>query len=444
MPAKQSTRPLYALTATEAAQAVARGAVTAEALVRACLERIALREPTVHAFAALDPEHTIAQARAYDRGRHRGVLHGVPAAFKDIVDSADFPSEYNTPIWAGNRPRADAACIGMTKEAGGVVIGKTVTTEFANIHPGPTRNPHDPARTPGGSSQGSAAAVADGMVPLAIGTQTTGSTIRPASYCGIVGYKPTFGDFMRGGLKLTSDSLDTLAILARSVDDCALFRAALIGTSFADLRWADARPPRIGICRTRVWDQADAATRAMIEDCAARLAAAGAQVGEAPLPPEFDRLWDAHQAISSFEAVRNFAWERAHHRDKFSPAFRDGRIANGEACSYARYREAQDLAARCRWEIGAVWQRFDLLLTPAAPGEAPVGLGSTGSAVFNGIWTLLYCPCVTVPGWQGPAGMPIGPQFVAPRGEDVRLLTLAKWAQAKLGLPLAAPIASAG
>ncbi|MCC7426501.1 MAG: amidase [Alphaproteobacteria bacterium] len=434
-------RPIHALTATDAALKIARGELTSEQLVRACLERVTLRETHVRAFAHIDFDKAIEQARHYDRGPHRGLLHGVPVAFKDIVDSADFPSTYNSPIWAGNQPRSDAACIGMSKAAGGVVVGKTVTTEFANITPGPTRNPHDLSRTPGGSSQGSAAAVADGMVPLAIGTQTTGSTIRPAAYCGIVGYKPTFGDFVRGGMKVASDSLDTISILARSVDDCALWRAALIGTTLPDLRWPKDRKPRIAVCRTKVWNEADAATQRMIEECAERLVKAGASVGEAPLPREFDGLWDAHRDISSFEAARNFTWERTTHRDQLSPAFRDGRISQGESCPYDRYRSALELAARCRWEIGAIWDRFDLLLTPAAPGEAPVGITATGSAVFNGIWTLLYTPCITIPGWSGPAGMPIGPQLVAPRGEDIRLLALARWVQERLDLSRNAPIA---
>src|SRR5688572_24190101 len=266
---------LNELTASEIVAAVRSGESTCEAVARSCLERIAAREPAVQAWQFLDSDLVMAQARALDKDAKRGALTGVPIGVKDIIDTADMPTEYGSPIYRGHRPRSDAACVALARRAGGVVMGKTVTTEFANRFPGKTRNPFDPGRTPGGSSSGSAAAVADGMVPLAIGTQTTASTLRPASYCGVFGYRPTYGDLRCVGVKEAAGFLDTLGLLARSVEDIALYRDVLTGGDPQAIP-DQARPPRIGFCRTVFWSRVEPGTRKLLEDAAKKLSGAGA------------------------------------------------------------------------------------------------------------------------------------------------------------------------
>lgn len=287
-----------ALTATEAARSIREGRLTPAALMEACLARIEAREAVVQAMAFFDP----VQARAAKPSP--GPLHGLPVGVKDVLDTADMPSEYNSSIWRGHRPQADAACIAWAKAAGAVVLGKTVTTEFATRTPGPTTNPHDALRTPGGSSSGSAAGVAAGFFPLAFGTQTAGSVIRPAAFCGVVGYKPSFGLINRNGMKLMSDSLDTVGVMARSVADCALFASAVSGHDLGD---PDVRPlsgPRIGVCRSPSWDRAASETTALFERAAGRLAYAGAHVRDFELPSEFAALEAAHAVIMNNESAR--------------------------------------------------------------------------------------------------------------------------------------------
>jgi amidase len=339
-------KPLNQLTASEIVQAIGAGSTTCEAVVRACLERIAEREASVGAWQFLDPDLALAQARALDRRGTAGQIHGAPVGMKDIIDTHDMPTEYGSPIYKGHRPAGDAACVALTRKAGGVIMGKTVTTEFANRHPGRTMNPFDASRTPGGSSSGSAAAVGDFMVPLAVGTQTTASTIRPASYCGCVGYRPTWGDLRTVGVKEAAGSLDTLGLIARSVEDVALYRDVLLGSKHEPL--PEAAAPRVGFCRTPVWDQCEATTQAALEGLAQRLAKAGAPVREVTLPAEFARIPEAQLWISSFEFSRNFTWEIENHWEKISETLRNGRLKSGLACSFEQYREARDRAERCR------------------------------------------------------------------------------------------------
>jgi len=418
-------KPLNQLTATEIVQAINSGKTTCVAVARACLEHIAEREPAVGAWQYLDPERALAQAEVLD---HRGTtepLHGVPVGMKDIIDTHDMPTEYGSPIYRGHRPVSDAACVALTRKAGGLILGKTVTTEFANRHPGKTCNPYDPQRTPGGSSSGSAAAVGDFMVPLAVGTQTTASTIRPASFCGCVGYRPTWGDLRTVGVKEASGSLDTLGLIARSVDDVALFRDVLIGVQPEPL--ADIDPPRIGFCRTPLWDECEESTQSMLESLAQRLAAAGANVREIALPAEFARLPAAHQRISSFEFSRNFTWEIENHWDLISETLRNGRLKDGLSCSFSKYREARDFAERCRRAVDDIFGDRDMLLVPAVGGEAPIGLNSTGNASFCAIWTTMHVPAMTLPLFRGPHGLPVGAQFVARRNADRKLMAACRW-----------------
>ena len=426
LPARKPETRLNELTATEIAAAVASGRTTCEAVARACLERIEAREPQVLAWQYHDPGQVIAQARALDKRGARGPLAGVPFGIKDIIDTCDMPTEMGSPIYAGHRPTGDAACVALSRKAGGVLIGKTVTTEFANRHPGKTRNPFDLARTPGGSSSGSCAAVADFMVALAIGTQTTASTIRPASFCGVFGYRPTYGELRCMGVKESSGSLDTLGLIARSVEDIALYRDVLLGSGPQPLT-DEATKPRIGFCRTHLWPQLEPATQKLLEDAAQRLARAGARVEDVELPPEFERVEDAHRWISSFEFTRNLAWEIENHWEKISETCRNGRIKDGLSCTYERYRDACAYAERCRQLLAPVFERHDVLLTAPATGEAPVGLNSTGNASLCAIWTTMHVPAITLPVFKGPHGLPVGAQLIGARHADRALFAAARW-----------------
>jgi amidase len=423
--------PLNEWTASEIAAAVNDGKVTCEAVTRACLDRIAAREPEIHAWAHCDPDQAIVAARELDKRGAKGPIAGVPFGVKDIIDSEDMPTEWGTPIHRGRQPERDAACVALSRKAGGLLLGKAVTTEFANLHPGPTRNPHDLNRTPGGSSSGSAAAVADFMVPIAIGTQTTGSTTRPASFCGIIGYRPTWGDMRLHGVMEASGSVDTLGILARSVEDVALYRDVLLGISAVPVAALE-RPLRIGFCRTPNWSEIEPSTQKSLEDAAQTLARAGADVRDVEMPPGFARLNAAHRTITGFEFVRTFTWEIEHHWDEISETLRGGRLADGLSCSLETYCEAKALAERCRGEADAVFADYDILLTASAFGEAPLGWNAfVGVPVFQ-MWTMLHVPSITLPVFKGPNGMPVGAQLIARRRNDRGLFAAAQWVQRRL------------
>jgi Asp-tRNA(Asn)/Glu-tRNA(Gln) amidotransferase A subunit family amidase len=398
---------------------------TSEAAVRGCLERIAERDPQVRAWTCLDPESALTQARAADaESEPRSPLHGVPVGVKDIIDTGDLPTEYGSPVYAGNRPDADAACVARLREAGAVILGKTATTEFAYYHPTHTTNPHDPGRTPGGSSSGSAAAVADGMVPLALGTQTAGSVIRPASFCGVAGLKVTHGLIDMTGIRPLSERLDTLGLFAREVAELEPLLAVLAGVEAAP---EPATPPRIGFARTARWDQADADARAALEDAAGRLDAE-----EIELPGELDEAVDAQARIMAVDVAASAAVEYEHHRDQLSEELLE-LIETGLAIDAATNRADLETADRAAAVLPSVFASHDLLMTLAAPGQALEGLGDTGDPVFCRAWTLLGTPAISVPGMTGADGMPVGVQLIAPRGHDAQLLAAARWAQERLG-----------
>ncbi|WP_289295915.1 amidase [uncultured Reyranella sp.] len=418
------------LSAVEAVAAIEAGTLTSEKLVRDCLDRIAERDDVVKAWAHLDPDQAIAQARAADAAGG-GLLRGVPVGVKDIIDTYDMPTGHNSPIFDGKVPFGDAACVALCRTANAVIMGKTVTTEFANRHPGPTTNPHNPAHTPGGSSSGSAAAVADGHVPLAFGTQTGGSVIRPAAYCGVVGYKPTFGDFSRVGIKMQCHSVDTLGLMARTLDDIALFRAAVLKLPPVHID-RDIGRPRIGVCRSPVWDKAEPETKALIDNTATLLSDKGASVVDVSFAPQFADIIEDHAAITGFESVRNYADERLRNPDKVSDELMNGPMKRGLAVSFERYVAAQRKTTAFKAHIDSLFDKVDLLLTPSAPGEAPKGLEATGDPVFNSIWTLAGTPCVTLPAGTGPNGLPLGVQLVGLRHDDDRVLSLAAWVAAHL------------
>jgi len=325
----------------------------------------------------------------------------------------------------------DAVCVALTRRAGGLIMGKTVTAEFANRHPGRTRHPLDPRRTPGGSSSGSGAAVGDGMVPLALGTQTTASTIRPAAFNGCVGYRPTWSDLRMAGVMEASGTLDTLGIIARSVEDIALYRDVLADSAPEPVATIDASALRIGFCRSHFWDQADAATQSHLEACAQQLARAGARVTDLTLPRDFGQVEAMHQRISSFEFVRNRAWEIDNHWDGISDTLKMGRLQHGMDCPFDEYQSARSAAERLRRMLDDVFADVDVLLTPSAAGEAPLGLNETGTAIFCAIWTTAHVPSLTLPLFTGPNGLPIGAQLVARRNADRELFAAARWVAAQ-------------
>lgn len=420
------------LTAGEAARRIAAGEITSEALVTACLARIAARESEVGAWTYLDPAAALEQARAADAAASRGPLHGVPVGIKDLIDTFDLPTAYGSPIYEGHRPAADAAPVALLREAGAVILGKTVTTEFAAVTPGKTRNPRNLAHTPGGSSSGSAAAVADWMVPAALGTQTVGSTIRPASYCGAVGFKPTYQALSIAGVKAQAESLDTLGLMARSVDDIRLLHAVLSGGLAPAADMPPETPPRLAFCRTAHWVKIEPAAAAAMETAQRKLRAAGAWIEEVELSPKFAEAIDAQWLILRFEFARALAFERTRRRELLSDRLR-ALLDDGIKIAPAEHAAAQALARTCRAEIAGLFDRFDAILTPAAASEAPEGLFGPSDLLFQRLWTLLHLPAITLPGLSGPRGLPIGVQFVGPHGGDGRLLDVARWAESVLG-----------
>ena len=432
------TRPANELTAVEALAAIVAGRLTAEAWMLACLERIAARDALVKAFVDFAPARALAEARARDRAPRRGPLNGLPIGVKDIIDTHDMPTQYGSRIYAGYRPPHDAACVALAREAGALMLGKTVTTEFALRHPGPTANPHNPEHTPGGSSSGSAAAVADFMVPVAFGTQTGGSIIRPASYCGVVGYKPSHNTINPTGVKPLANSFDTVGLFARSVDDCALVVGVLSGglarasRTQPPARIEARRPSRIGLCRTHAWPDAEPATIRAVEAAAELLRVAGCVVDDVELPDEFAGFLEAQRDVLRFEAARVFAFERTRHPHLLSPSSRR-ELAAGWALERSRYLEAQALLAQCRSLFAATIAPYDLLLTASAPGEAPLGLHDTGEAMFNRLTSGLGMPCLSLPGFSGPGGLPVGVQVIGAFGDDLRLLHAAKWIAGHIG-----------
>jgi len=411
----------------EAAWRIESCETTAETLAAACLERIAERDEVVRAWAHVDHARVLEHARALDHAPRRSRLHGVPIGIKDIIDTADQPTEYNSPIYRGHQPKADAACVALLRRAGCLILGKTVTTEFANNHPSQTRNPHNAAHTPGGSSSGSAAAVADFMVPAALGTQTGGSVIRPAAYCGAFAIKPSFGAINRAGTKFLAESLDTIGLFARSAEDLALCLQVLTGRSASSA----SGNPRIGVCRTPRWSLADASVQANVEQAAKTLAKAGAQVRDFELPAGSDQLFDRHKVIMQYETARALGWEYFNHGEKLSSTLK-ARLDEGWKVTRADYDAMREHARRCRRALAEAMREVDFLLTPSAPSEAPASLASTGDPVFNRAWTLFGVPCVTLPCGKGAHGLPLAVQLVGAMDSDMVLLRWAEWLQSRV------------
>ena len=428
--ASSSLRPCL-LSARAAAAEIAAGRLTSEALVRDCLARIEEREPLVKAWVNLGVDAALKNARELDAMGASGCLHGLPVGWKDVFDCQGLPTTCGSPIYERHIASTDAGAVAMSRRAGAIVLGKTVTAEFAASQPGPTTNPHNPAHTPGGSSSGSAAAVAAGMVPLALGTQTGGSVIRPASFCGVVGFKPSFGLINRHGVKQLADSLDTVGTFARSVADTALLVAGVSGRK--DLLDLPAqRPIRVVLCMGAEWAEAEKASTDALQATLRLLSSHGVNVDEVQLPAEFATMTRAHHDIEYFEMARALQHEYRCHRGELSAAI-VSRIETGLACEPKQYEAALALRHTCQRLIAeSVFADTDLLLAPSAPGEAPRGLSSTGKAIFNRLWTALGLPCITLPRFSGPQGLPVGVQLIAPSRQDARLLSHAAWIDAVL------------
>jgi amidase len=421
---------LHKLTATQARGLLTKGQVSAEEVVRACLARIEEREPNVAAWQYLDPALAIRQARTIDGMsadcRAKMAIAGIPVGIKDICDTADMPTAYGSRARLGHRPAIDAVCVAQTRAAGGVIMGKTVSTEFAGRYPGVTANPHDPRRTPGGSSSGSAAAVADFMVPLALGTQTGGSVLRPASYCGVFGYKPTFGHLSFEGVHHGAESFDTLGCMARSLDDIRLYRDVLMGFSFpAAAMPAIAKPLKVGFCRTSKWGNAEKSTQTLIEGVASRLASNGVRIDELVLPSEFDEIYDLTPKLFAVEYARAVTPELLQSPDNMSNAIMS-MIGDAARVTSEAYVASLARVDELRLAVNTVLAGYDVVLTPSADGEAPMTHDSTGPTTFTIIWQILGLPSITLPACRGPNGMPVGVQLVGKRHRDVELLAAAE------------------
>jgi Asp-tRNA(Asn)/Glu-tRNA(Gln) amidotransferase A subunit family amidase len=429
------------LSAADAVRAIREGAITSEQLVDACLARIREAEPQVQAWQFLDPGHALAQARARDEqhreGRPAGPLHGVPVGIKDIFDTADMPTEDGTVLHAGRTPARDATVVAMLRAAGAVIMGKTVTTECAYYFPGKTRNPHNPEHTPGGSSSGSAAAVGAGMVPIALGSQTNGSVIRPAAFCGVYGFKPTHGLIPRHGILRLSRALDHVGFFSRSIEDLALLAEVLVGH---DERDPDSRPrarvpfvataaqeppmpPLLAFVKGPVWDRAAEDTREAFEELMAEL---GERVIEVELPESAAAALEWHRTIMEAEMAASLEaeWERG--KERLSEQLR-ALMVRGRETRALDYQKALARIPLLNEGFGEIFERFDAIVTSPAAGTAPKGLASTGDPAFCTLWTLLGTPAVTLPLMKGANGLPLGVQLVGPRHGDARLLRTARW-----------------
>jgi Asp-tRNA(Asn)/Glu-tRNA(Gln) amidotransferase A subunit family amidase len=415
------------LSALDLARRIEAGALTPRAVVEICAEAITARESEIGAFTAIDIE----SARRAADGFASMPLRGLPVGMKDIFDTVDFPTEYGSSIYAGHRPKSDAAMVMAVRRAGGVILGKTVTTEFASLQPAPTRNPRNPAHTPGGSSSGSAAAIAAGMLPIAFGSQTGGSTIRPAAYCGVAGYKPSFRLLPTIGMKAFAWSLDTVGIFGAGVEDVAFAAAAATGR---DLRIDGTAPnaPSIALLRTQQWPEASADMQAALEHAAHMAEAAGARVTELVLPEIFAEAIRCHGIVQDHEAYRALAYEYDRHRDRLGPVLA-AQLAKAAAISTDQYDEARRTARRARQTFADLMAKTDVILTPSAPGAAPHGLGSTGLPTFNRLWTLLGPPCINVPGLADGSGLPLGVQVVGRFARDKVALGAARFVENVLG-----------
>lgn len=430
--------PLNRRQARELARMIAEGEATAEVVTRSFVDAIRAREHDLHTFAWYDEARALDTARELDRllanDRRRGPLHGIPVAVKDNIDTADMPTGYGSAVYTTHTAPTDAACVALLLDAGAFVIGKTACTELANFTPGPTRNPHAPTHTPGGSSSGSAAAVAAHFAPLALGTQTAGSVIRPGAYCGVVAYKPSPRLIPRAGVKPNSDTLDEVGGFANSVDDVALLASVLaMKPAWADLpeQGRAGAPPVFAPITTPHADRVSRTWHERFEAVCAKLAHAGARTADTTWPRVFDGLFDAHATVQLYETARALAPEFTYRRDLLSQGLVE-QIERGRATSGRDYAAALQLGRACAAAIESLFGAAQVVLCPPTSGEAPAGLASTGDPLFCRPWQLLGCPCLTLPIGHGEGGLPLGVQVVARPGDDVGLFTAGAWIEQAL------------
>ncbi|MBU3565827.1 amidase [Polynucleobacter sp. MWH-HuK1] len=420
-------KDLESLSASQAIKALSKREIKATDLLLSCLDRIGQRESLVKAWTSLGKENALSHAKELDKGAFKGILHGLPIGVKDLFDTYDLPTSYGSPIYANHYPVADAVSIALMRQAGCIILGKTVTTELASFKSGPTTNPHNSRHTPGGSSSGSAAAVADFMVPLATGSQTAGSMIRPASYCGVVGFKPSLGKVSIAGVKSLSPSLDTLGCFGRAVEDVGLGVAAMSGDHrLAKIETLNNKP-RIAICKTSNWSLANKETATAM--AVARHAAehiAKSTVTDLKLPKSFDDITQVQTRIMLSEMSRSFLFERTHYPKKLSLIL-SKQLTDGAAISYEQYTKDLIFACNAKSSINALFiDEVDLLIAPSATGEAPDIKDGTGDPVFCREWTLLGLPCININVTSGPSGLPVGVQLIAGPGKDHFLLSAAR------------------
>ena len=421
------------LSISDATTKIADGTLTSEALIQSCLDRVSERNDIVQAWAFLEPDLALAQARKRDQQKAKGLLHGIPIAIKDIIDTADMPTECNSPIYKGYRPDKDAAVVELLRNAGAVIFGKTVTTEFASTFPGPTTNPHNPEHTPGGSSQGSGAAVADFMVQGALGTQTGGSVIRPNAYCGTVGYKPPYNTYDKTGVKPLSSTFDTVGFMVRHLDDIPIVSAVLAGRN--PVKVSKSTAPNLLLHRTAQWDEAEECVQNLLEECAEKFAASGASVRDHSFDEPYDNVQAMQRVVMAVEACRDFRKEWTEYRDLLSEPFQQ-LLLRGFECSPEERGAAEGLVKHARENLPNLFKPGEIILTLGAPGEAPKGLHSTGSSIFNRAWTFFGVACLYLPVTKGPNGLPIGIQLVDPLNDEARLLNAGHWCARALGLTI--------
>jgi Asp-tRNA(Asn)/Glu-tRNA(Gln) amidotransferase A subunit family amidase len=423
-------REAVMLSALDLARRIEAGELTPAAVIDRCAAAIAAREDEIGAFATLDVPGTRRAAEANADSLAGLPLRGLPVGIKDIFDTVDFPTEYGSTVYRGYRPPWDSSAVAMVRRAGGLILGKTVTTEFAHQRPGKTRNPHNPAHTPGGSSSGSAAAVAAGMLPIALGTQTAGSVIRPAAFCGVAGFKPSFRLIPTVGVKCFSWTLDTVGVFAAGVADAAFAAAAITGR---DLRVDGAAhaAPRIALLRSSISSEASADMQAALDTAARAAAAGGAHVSGMTLPSIVEDAWEVQPLVQDYEAWRSLAFEHDHHVETLGPKLRE-LLDRGAEITAEAYDAARRTTKQARRALADIFTDVDAILAPSAPGAAPHSLDSTGSPIFNRLWTLMGTPAVSVPGLADPTGLPLGVQIVGRFGRDRATLEAAAFVEAAI------------
>ena len=419
---------LNELGAVEIASGIRGGEFTAQDVMQDCLSRIAQREELIGAFTRYDPDRAMQAARQADSNGPKGLLHGVPYVVKDIIDTVDYPTEWGSEVYRGFRPPRNASCVELFNRAGAIMVGKTVTTEFAYFKPGKTANPAHSEHTPGGSSSGSAAAVADFMVPVGFGSQTAASLIRPAAYCGVVGYKPTHGSFCLEGVMGLSPSLDTLGLLVRQAGDLALARRVLTGCGDRVQADYDEIKPRIALMRGPHWEDGSVEMRDVCQRALEKLGRSGAQTGELVHPEIFNRLTQSQEAVMAYETAQSRLFEYSRYPGQVSEQF-TALVESGLNLSCSDYRDALEVKKQAAYLLDSLFMDVDAILAPAAPGEAPFGLHATGDPLFSRGWNLLQVPCVNVPYQSGPNGLPLSVQLVGPYGADGKLIDTARWVE---------------